>query len=132
MRAASHLLVKIDQLPPEPGEDEDPDPTLFGIILVEWLAQVLTVRGRTIERNLPEDLGQPIRVRVSKYNLMVAVSSADDIGAEWRVSCSTDAGMPAEPEGSSPELAAQVRDLFNELRTIISADPRFRDLRCEN
>src|SRR5262245_41027030 len=88
MQASSALIVRVDPLPPEPDADEDPGPKLFGVILTAWLAHVLSVRGRVVERRLPDNLGQPVLIRAQNCHLRIAVSNADDVGAEWRVSCS--------------------------------------------
>jgi hypothetical protein len=132
MNSSPHLIFKSDSFPAVPGEDEETNPGIFGVALVEWLSKSLAARGHGIVGAIAEDFGRVIRIEEPACSLYVAASSTDDTATEWRVFAVAEAGLLARLKGKRADRVAKVNALFEELRTILSADGRIRDLHSEN
>jgi len=132
MDTSQHLIFQSDAFTPVPGEDEETNPGIYGKALSDWLSQALAADGHVVSGTFAEDFGRLIQLQNPGFTLNVVVASTDDTATEWRVFVFAEAGLLARLRGNGAERIAKVQSLFDDFRTILSAESRIRDLRIEN
>ena len=130
MSASAHLLFKSTAFPPEPGEDEETNPGVFGRALAAWLADQLPRHGHTVKGIIAEDFGRLVELRVPRGRLYVAVSSTDHTATEWRLFGLAEQGLLSRLVGTSVDEQA-LSKLLGDLRSILGAAPGVTELREE-
>lgn len=131
MRTSPHFIFKSSAFPPEPGEDEEVNPGIFGKALSLWLAAELAQRGYAIKGTMAEDFGRLVEVEASQGRLYVAASSTDESATEWRVFGFAEGGFVARLFGGSGRDEAIAR-LTDTLRAILRESSLIRDLQEED
>ena len=130
MSASVHLLFRSTGFPPEPGEDEETNPGVFGRALAVWLADQLPRRGRTVKGIIPEDFGRLVEVQIPRGRLYIAVSSTDHTATEWRVFAMAEQGFLSRLVRTSVDEQA-LSKLLADLRSILETAPGITELREE-
>ena len=69
MSNAQHFVFKSSMFPPEPGEDSETNPGLFGKALAGWLAAKLGDRGYDVDGEIAEDFGRLVQLKHSRFGI---------------------------------------------------------------
>lgn len=127
MATTPQFIFKSAAFPPEPGEDEEVNPGIFGKALANWLASELPKQGYTVRGQVAEDFGRLVELDAPRGRLYVAASSTDETATEWQVFGILELGLFAR-FGGGVDPAQTIGKLAGSLRTILGGSPQVREL----
>lgn len=127
MATTPQFIFKSSAFPPEPGEDEEVNPGIFGKALANWLAAELPKQGYTVKGQVAEDFGRLVELDAPRGRLYVAASSTDETATEWQVFGILELGLFARL-GGGVDPAQTIGRLAGSLRTILEGSPQVREL----
>ena len=128
MDTPKQLTFESSRFPPEPGEDEETNPGIYGKALVAWLSDRLVHRGYRVKRTVAEDFGRLIQLEHPQFQLYVACASTDDTANEWVVHSFAEFGWLASllHRGNKRNALSKV---MADLKAILQAETSIRNLR---
>jgi hypothetical protein len=127
MTAQKHLLFKSSLFPPEPDEDAETNPGLFGKALALWLGQRLAESGYRALGYVAEDFGRLVQLEHPRFRTYVACSSTDESATEWRVFAIVEGGGLF----AGREKAIVREKLIADVEAILRREPAVADLQTE-
>ena len=130
MDAPRQFTFESSQFSPEPGEDEETNPGIYGKALAAWLSAQLTAGGYRVKRTCAEDFGRLVQLEDPNFQVYVACASADDTAKEWIVHSFAEGGWLASMlgRGSKEKVVSKV---MLDLKEILQASPAIRNLRVD-
>lgn len=126
MQSSRHLVFRSSAFLPEPGEDADTNPGVYGKALANWLASQFRVKGRAIHGCLAEDFGRLVHVAHPRLRLYAACANGRDFSDQWHIFAIAEGGLWSLFASHKKRDAAD--GLIAEIETILRSEPSITEM----
>ena len=117
-----------DRFKPDPGEDEEVNPGIYGKKLAIWITDELPESRIKINRMYPEDWGWEIDVSTENIKRYIGVRNVDGTENEWVVFIDIKNKMIKKLLGKSQNEEQEIEEILKGLKTILRNEESIRDL----
>ena len=117
-----------ERFKPDPGEDEEVNPGIYGKKLATWITDELPESGIKTNRTYPEDWGWEIDVSTDKINRYIGVRNVDDTDNEWVVFIEIRSKIIMKLLGKSQDEEKEIEEILTSLEPILNNEESIKDL----